>query len=77
MKKLLCNEREIENLIREIKILRFELNVLKSAIYPKNASWAATPLGLAERNGLRQSPCGDSLDFCRIVELLTKLNLLT
>ncbi|MGV6480768.1 hypothetical protein ACT2VT_000182 [Pantoea agglomerans] len=77
MKHSPTEEIKIHNLIREIKLLRFELNILKSAIYPNDLSWASPPLALAEKHGVRLSPYGDSLDFCRTIELLSKLNLLT
>jgi len=77
MKHFPTDEIKIQNLIREIKLLRLELKILKSAIYPNEPSWASQHLTLAENYGVRPSPYGDSLDFCRTLELLTKLNLLT
>lgn len=66
---------KIEKLEREIRKLKYQVLVLSNIVFTEPPEWAAESLNKAFLCGLKPSPYGESLDMCRIVNLLDNIGL--
>lgn len=67
--------KKIEKLEGEIRKLKYQVLILSNVIFTEPSAWAAESLNKAFLCGLKPSPYGESLDMCRIVNLLDNMGL--
>lgn len=67
----------LKKLENEVIELKYQANVLQSLVAVRTAPvWAQQAIEAAEKSGVVESHVGNSLDFCRIVDLLFKKGVL-
>lgn len=67
--------KKIEKLESEIRKLKYQVLVLSNVVFAGQPVWATESLNKAFLHGLKPSPYGESLDTCRIVNLLDSMGL--
>lgn len=66
---------KIEKLESEIRKLKYQVLVLSNVIFTEPPAWATESLNKALLCGLKPSPYGESLEMCRIANLLDSMGL--
>lgn len=67
----------LKKLEKEVMELKYQTNVMKSLLSVRTVPiWAQQAIEAAEKSGVVESHVGNSLDFCRIVDLLHKKGIL-